>query len=315
MTAFMAVLRKELADQLSSKRFIILLMLVYIAGLIAIYVAGQNIRNEVDENTRFVFLRLFLTSSDSMPSFPFFVSLFVPIMGISLGFDAMNRERQSGNLSRVLAQPLFRDNLINAKFAAGVIVLAILVTSITAVVAGLGLRMIGVPPGSEEILRLIFFVVITIIYGAFWMSLAILFSILFDRIATSALASFAIWIILFFFMGVISSSIANSAAPVSDSSSLTELLRNVQLHDAISRLSPTTLYGESIQAILMPELSNASPTLAIISIYTQGMMPTPLPVSQSLLVVWPQLVTLIALSAICFVIGYIRFMREEIRST
>ncbi|MCX8127073.1 MAG: ABC transporter permease, partial [Dehalococcoidia bacterium] len=33
------------------------------------------------------------------------------------------------------------------------------------------------------------------------------------------------------------------------------------------------------------------------------------------LIVWPQLVALIALTALCFVIGYIRFMREEIRST
>jgi ABC-2 type transport system permease protein len=315
MTAFMAVLRKELADHFSSKRFIILFLLVYVAGLIAIYTAGQNIRNEVDENTRYVFLRLFLTSGGAIPPFPFFVSLFVPIMGIALGFDAMNRERQTGNLSRILAQPLFRDHLINAKFAAGVIVLAILITSITAIVAGLGLRMIGVPPGSEEILRLIFFVVVTIIYGAFWMALSVLFSILFERIATSALASIAIWVFFFFFMGVISSAIANAAAPVTQSSALPELLKNVQLHDAISRLSPTTLYGESIQAILMPELGNASPALAIISVYTQGMMPTPLPAGQSLLVVWPQLVTLIALSAICFVIGYIRFMKEEIRST
>jgi ABC-2 type transport system permease protein len=147
------------------------------------------------------------------------------------------------------------------------------------------------------------------------MSLAVLFSILFERIATSALASIAVWVFLFFFMGVISSAVANAMAPVSQSSQLPELMRNVEISNIISRISPTTLYGESIQAILMPELGNASAALAIISIATQGMMPTPLPAGQSLLVVWPQLVTLIALSALCFIIGYIRFMKEEIRST
>jgi len=41
---------------------------------------------------------------------------------------------------------------------------------------------------------------------------------------------------------------------------------------------------------------------------------SPLPFSQSLLLIWPQLVSIIALAAICFAVSYMRFMREEIRS-
>ncbi|MFW6151112.1 MAG: ABC transporter, partial [Chloroflexota bacterium] len=33
-----------------------------------------------------------------------------------------------------------------------------------------------------------------------------------------------------------------------------------------------------------------------------------------LLLVWPQVVTIIALSVICFAVSYMKFMREEIRS-
>ena len=40
----------------------------------------------------------------------------------------------------------------------------------------------------------------------------------------------------------------------------------------------------------------------------------PLPLGQSLLVVWPQLTGLIAATVICFAISYIMFMRREIRS-
>ncbi|MFO8079349.1 MAG: hypothetical protein R6V07_03485 [Armatimonadota bacterium] len=43
-------------------------------------------------------------------------------------------------------------------------------------------------------------------------------------------------------------------------------------------------------------------------------MPNPLPVHESLLLVWPQGVTIRALSAICFAVSYIKFMREEVRS-
>ena len=58
MSGLLAVFWKELADHFNSKRFIILALLVYIAGVVAIYVAGQNIRSEVTETTRFIFLRL-----------------------------------------------------------------------------------------------------------------------------------------------------------------------------------------------------------------------------------------------------------------
>ncbi len=40
----------------------------------------------------------------------------------------------------------------------------------------------------------------------------------------------------------------------------------------------------------------------------------PLPLSQSILVVLPYIISLIAITAICFAISYTVFMRQEIRS-
>jgi ABC-2 type transport system permease protein len=242
------------------------------------------------------------------------LSIFIPIIGIALGFDAVNNERVSGNLSRLLSQPLYRDNVINGKFLAGVVMLAVLIFSIVILVAGLGLRMIGVPPQAEEILRIFAFIFVSILYGAFWMSLAVLFSVLFKKAATSALASIAIWLFLFLFMSLIAGLIANAVAPVNQNSTVEEVARFDTLYRMLSRISPSTLFGESVQAILMPELGNTSPTMMMIGIYT-GLKPTPLPITQSLLIVWPQLVGLLALTAICFAIAYIKFMREEVRAT
>jgi ABC-2 type transport system permease protein len=316
MSGLIAVFQKELADHFNSKRFIILSLLVYLAGIATIYVASQNIRTEVTETTQFVFLRLFTASGENpIFTFLFFFSFFIPIVGIALGFDAVNSERTSGNLSRVLSQPLYRDSVINGKFLAGLVTLAILVTSIVVLVAGMGLRMIGVPPTAEEILRLFAFIFVSIIYGAFWMSLAVLFSVFFKRIATSALASIALWIFLFIFMAMIARLIAGAAVPIDQNSSLDLVIRNDEIYRTISRISPGTLYGETVQVLLMPELSNPSSTLMLVSIYAGGMIPTSLPLSQSLLIIWPQLISLIALTAICFAASYIRFMREEIRST
>jgi ABC-2 type transport system permease protein len=297
MSGMMAVFWKELADHFNSKRFIILSILIYLASIFTIYVAAQNIRSGITETTQFIFLRFFTISGENqLFTFLFFLSFFIPIVGIALGFDAINSERASGNLSRILSQPLYRDSVVNGKFLAGLVTLAILVTSVVLLVAGMGLRTIGVPPTAEEILRLFAFIIVSIIYGAFWLSLAVLFSVLFNRIATAALASIALWIFLFLFVPIIAQVVAGA---------------NGEIAGAISRISPGVLYGEVTQVLLIP----SHPTMFMISMYYTGLEPNPLPLSQSLLIAWPQLTSLIGLTALCFAICYIKFMREEIRST
>ncbi len=183
----------------------------------------------------------------------------------------------SGNLSRLLAQPIYRDNVINGKFLAGLVMLAILIISIVMLVAGLGLRMIGVPPEAEEILRLFMFMVVSVLYGAFWMSLAILFSTLFRRPPRRLLASIAIWIFLFLFMSLIARSDRECCdQPVTQNSTVDEVARFDTIFRMISRISPGTLYTESIQAILLPVLGTSSPTMMMIGMYS-GLKPAPLP--------------------------------------
>lgn len=312
MSGLMTIFWKELADHFSSKRFVILFLLVYLAGISAIYVAAQTIRGEVTETTEFVFLKLFTTSGEVLPPFLTFLALFIPIVGIALGFDAINSERTSGNLSRLLSQPVYRDSVINGKFLAGLITLAILLISIITIVAGMGLRMIGVPPSSEEVLRLVVFLLISVVYGAFWLALAILFSLFFERTATSALASIALWIFLFFFLFIISGIIANAVVPVTFDSPAALLVKHEEIRATIMRFSPHTLYEEAVIALLVPMVRSFSPLLPA---QVERMLPSPLPFGQSLLLVWPHLTSLIALSSLCFAASYIKFMREEIRST
>jgi ABC-2 type transport system permease protein len=308
-----SVFRKELADHLVSLRFLILFTLVLLAAIFATYIATRTIREAVTTDTEFVFLTIFTTSGESLPSFTFFLSLFIPIISIALGFDAINSERNSGNLSRLLSQPIYRDAVVNGKFLAGLAVLAIMIISVIAIVAGLGLRIVGVPPDSGEALRLIVFALISIIYGAFWMALAILFSILFKSATTSMLASIGLWIFFFFFTSMIAGSIANVLVPVDQTSTLEMLTSNAEIQGTIARVSPRTLYEEATIALLVPEVGSLNLVL-LMSAIVGGRMLTPLPFSQSLLLVWPQVVSIIALATICFAVSYIRFMREEIRA-
>jgi ABC-2 type transport system permease protein len=128
------ILKKELADHFSSYRFIILFALIAMVGLITAYMAGMNIKQGLEGVTkpRFVFLMLF-TTSGALFSLSQFVAFFGPLIGLILGFDSINREKNEGTLSKLLSQPIYRDAVVNGKFLAGVVMVAIMMVAIVLV--------------------------------------------------------------------------------------------------------------------------------------------------------------------------------------
>ncbi|NQT67858.1 MAG: ABC transporter permease subunit, partial [Actinobacteria bacterium] len=197
------------------------------------------------------------------------------------------------------------------KFLAGITTLSIIITSIVFIISGIGLFSIGVPPTSEEILRIFFFIFICIFYGGFWMGLSILFSVIMEKTSASILTAIAIWIFLMFFLPIIANAIANGVVPV-ENASIADQIRNFNIGSSISRISPSTLFGEAIFILLIPTARLFQPTLLNV---VQTPPENPLPLGQSLIQVWPQLLVIVALAIICFAISYIIFMRQEIRST
>lgn len=313
MRSVLTVFRKELTDHFSSKKFLVLLALIYIAGLASTYVALQNIHEVASALDKHVFLKLFTTGGDVLPSFISFISFFIPIIGIIFGFDAINSERNSGNLSRLMSQPIYRDSVINGKFLAGTTTLLIIIASIAFIIAGVGLTSIGVPPTSEEILRIFFFVLICVFYGGFWMGLSILFSVLMEKTAASILTAIAIWIFLMFFLPIIANAIANAVAPVENATTAMQI-QNYTINLSILRISPSTLFTEVIAILLIP-VGGHFMLQPVLESDIASMIASPLSLGQSLIQVWPQLIAIIALAIICFALSYIAFMRQEIRST
>ena len=97
-SSLLVLYRKELADHLRSKRFVILLILITVTGLASIYAAASGIREAVaQEGNEFVFLRLFTASGNSIPSFISFISLLGPLVGLAIGFDSINGSLTGNN--------------------------------------------------------------------------------------------------------------------------------------------------------------------------------------------------------------------------
>ncbi len=208
------VTMKELSDHLTSARMRVLEWLVVLIALAALFGAIQQIKDTTAEDP-FLFLRLFTTSRDPLPSFVSFLSFLVPLIAIGLGFDAINGEHNRRTLSRILSQPIYRDALLFGKFIAGLATLAISLIALWILVIGLGLVLIGIPPGTEEMARAFIFLLVTIVYAGVWLALAMLFSIVFRSAATAALVTLGLWLFLTLIWPALAPLVASLVSPPS----------------------------------------------------------------------------------------------------
>ena len=299
------VVLKELSDHFTSARMRILEWLVVLTAVAALYGGIQQIRDVTAEDP-FLFLRLFTTAREPLPSFVSFLGFLVPLMAIGLGFDAVNGEHSRRTLSRILAQPIYRDALLFGKFIAGLATLSVSLVGLWLLVIGLGLFLLGIPPGLEEMSRSFIFLFVTIAYAGVWLALAMLLSIVFRSAATAALASLGLWLFLTVIWPALAPAIALALIPSQDQATL---ILGVQ---ALMRLSPSTLFGEVVLAILNPATRSLGP---IYLSQLQGAVPgAPLPLAESLMIAWPQIVGLVASNIVLFVVGYIVFQRQEVRA-
>ena len=313
---FWVIVQKEVSDQVRSWRFIILFMIILLTCLGSLYTSLSNIRNAaqaIDSNSAFLFLKLFTLSdpNGSLPPFITFISFLGPLLGIGLGFDAINSERNKGTLSRIASQPIPRDYLINAKFIARLFIISMLIFSLGFLVMGLGILSIGLPPTWDEFWRIISFLILSVVYIGFWLNLSIIFSIRFKQAATSALSSIAVWLFFSVFFSMIVSLIGNATLPKEGLTTNADVAANQVFVQNLSRLNPNYLFSEMTTILLTPSIRSLGP-LSMEQVV--GAIPTPLPLGQSLLLIWPQLTTLIAATFICFAISYVSFMKQEIRA-
>jgi ABC-2 type transport system permease protein len=304
---------KELSDNISSVRMLMLELLIVLTALAALYEAIDSLRKNTAEDP-FLLLRLFTVNQAPLPSFVAVLGFLIPLMAIGLGFDAINSEHNRRTLSRILAQPIYRDALLLGKYLAALATIAISLAALWLLVIGLGLIFLGVPPGGEEVARSLAFLVVAIFYAGVWLSLAMMLSIVFRSPATAALVALGVWLFLTVLWPMLAPALAQIIAPTDpryaalgldtpDTAIWTQIL---------ARLSPNYLFGEAMTAVLSPTTRALGPVF--VEQLRGAVMGAPLPFGESLLIAWPQSVGLIAGTIVLFVAGYVLFQRQEVRA-
>lgn len=312
---FWVMVRKETGDHIRSWRFIVMLSLILLTFFGSLYVSVGNIAKAVtnikDPDHNFVYLKLLTTSDGSLPTFHIFISFLGPLLGIALGFDAINAEQNNRTLSRLMAQPVYRDNLLLAKFFGALTVVSAMFLCLALLMIGGGMFITGVRIEPVEVLRILAFVILSIVYVGFWLGLSIFLSVIFKNAATSALTTIGVWLFFTIFYRIIVSVIINAMVPNTDYLSQEQIVSYNNMVLGMLRLAPSQLYTDAATTLLMPSIRSLGP---LTMEQMAGAIPSPLPFKESLMIVWPQVTGLLAATAVCFASAYYFFMRREIRS-
>jgi ABC-2 type transport system permease protein len=309
---------KELADHLASTRFFVLLLVVAVAAVVPLLFISGTMSEQAPQlsGVPALFMALFVLGPDQLGGITTvaFVALLVPLVGIAFGFDAINSERSQGTLARLLAQPVHRDDVVNGKFAAGIAVIGLMLAAMVVFVAGVGIVRLGIIPEPEEIARIVVWLLSTVLYASFWLAFALLISVVVRGAATAALIGFGTWLGLILFGQFLLPLIGSAIFP-SDTSSYDTFFASSTAQQLFLRLSPAQLYSDIQAAVLNPSVASVlGPGNLGQAISTQEAMPSLLTLDQSILVVWPQIVLLVALTTAMFALAYVLFLRQEVRA-
>lgn len=301
---------KEAADHMTGARMHLIMLLVLLTAIGAAYGAIGQIKDTTAEDA-YLFLKLFTVAREPLPSFAAFLSFLLPLVAIALGFDAINGEYNRRTMSRLLAQPIYRDAVLFGKFLGALLVIAIALLTLWLLMTGLGILFLGLPPSGADIVRGVFWLAATLAYAGVWLALAIAFSTVIRSPATSALAALSVWLVLTVFWGMIAPLLAGVVAPIDPLDPMT-ILTQFEWQQAIARFSPQTLHGEVTGLLLDPAARSVGPLF-----YDQlegAVTGAPLPTVQSLLIVWPQISGLVAAMLVLFTLAYVVFQRQEVRA-
>lgn len=317
MAGMWTVCRKELSDQLGTRRFFVLFALILLMSTLQAYQAATYEKQRPMDvwflrETKLGFNVIFWWA-DSPSSFVNVMILFGSLLGLALGFNSINKERGDGTLSVVLSQPIYRDSVITGKFVAGLITLSTVTLAAVAMTIGVAIPIIGFGPTTENTIAIVVMTMVTIAYLAFWLSLGILLSVVTKKPMTSMLLSIAVWLVCTMVVSIVAEVVVDMILPVeipTGENPWPELRDRLQeravLQTDIEKVSPANLYKSGVYSILgVTQAFEAGSVLAPVL--------TRISLAKSLTWGLPYVVSILAGLVICSIASYVLFLRTEIR--
>jgi ABC-2 type transport system permease protein len=237
------------------------------------------------------------------------IAVFLPFLGMALGFDSVVKESKSSSLNVLLTHPVFRDNIITGKILGSLATLALVIGISIIASVGTMLLISGVQINLLEIERILIFAILTFIYISTFVGVSILVSIYSKSTASSLIYSVVIWINSI----IVFSAIVAVLAAIITGQSYLDLGKNhqvLELNANLQKFSPIHHYAEAISGV--PSLSFGGVSLNSGSDRSLGIFDTRYTLDQWMYEYWTNLAVLIAVPIVLFFTSFMAFLRRDI---
>lgn len=326
MKPVFVIAKKEFSENLRSMRFMVLFGIFVIMLLLAAYQGAQYYQKELKFYNEQMSgyqgsdysVKIEMPKPSILTAFTYLihgsgVAIIGAIIGIVVGFDAISRERERGTLKFLLTQPLFRDTLINGKFLGfTTLIFVVVLTSLIISIGVIG-STTGIFPDGDDLLRIGLFGLITFLYMLTFVALGIFFSVFLKESVNSLLAAIAVFIVINLLISPIASAAASILAPIPaytfgmHGEEIQKAYEaNYNLRQQISYLSPSENFRNINEVLLNPYFENKQ------NIHFGFGKQVKHTVSESLGMVWGNIVAIIVPLVILFAASYILFLRQDI---
>ena len=358
--AVFTVAGKEFRDHIENKRFLVIfgaLLLVVILSM------SQGIKDYNQALESYKEMTSKIESSEVepevymwMPEKPSILLIFYrmlnyfaaigAVLAIAMGFDLISKEKEEGSLKSLLSHPLHGDSVILGKLVGAVATFGVVMLTVTLICTG-SLMIYGISPSSDEFLRIIAYMLVSLLFLISFFSIAIACSVIAKSSGLSVTYCIGIVLVLSFMLPAFGEAVADQYAgemptasnvytysigpgtvtTTTESSEPTEAEKEEMqkkweeyqkkieeywqkkrnIEHMFNMLSPDKNYKEISNRLISGRSSE-------VFFFREGKSPKETEtLAESLSSVWSEIFSLLTLSVVMLIGAYLKFMRLDIR--
>ena len=203
MEKVLIIVRKEVAENLKSVRYWGLVALFILFFVASTYAVGFALRGfgALPAGRIRVVVQLSTNVANAF-------SYIAPLLGIALGFGAVASEREKGTIRLVLSRPIYRDDFINGKVIAALLLILLALGLSTLIAVPLAVALQGINVTGEDFVRLLLLLLPATLLALTYYSISLFASVNASRSSHALVISLVLWIFFAFVLPIVASLVA-----------------------------------------------------------------------------------------------------------
>lgn len=262
MSGVMTLAQKEVKAAFRDRIFLIIVALFVLLSIVSVYIGSSTKNAEMQAYQNIVALLksqgevLFPPAPEIFPlsilqNIITYVSMIGAVVAIFLGFEAFSGERNNGTLKLIATRPIYRDQIVTGKLLGGGMVLGLLLGIILVFNLLLFVFLSGLMPNLNEIIRLLSFFLLALIYLLFFYTATLLVSIKTNDSEFGFLLMMVVWITLSFVIPQLAESQRSFAYALNATAqTVTQVPTDTLISKTIELFSPTVQFEHISQNLL-----------------------------------------------------------------